>query len=148
MELVEEFVIKADLDRPMLAGAVPAGTRIVAPVVGGTVTGQRVNGTVVGPGADWAIMSADGFNRIDVRFQIKTDDGVVIYMHYTGLLEYNDKAQAGFAGGETSYDDHYFRSTPLLECGHKNYAWVNQTLFAAKGRILPGAVEYTVYRIT
>ena len=148
MELVEEFVIKADLDRPSLAGATPAGNRVVAPIVGGTVKGERINGAVVGPGADWALMNDDGFNRIDVRTQIKTDDGVTIYMHYTGLLEYNAKVQAAFAGGETSYDDQYFRATPHLECGHKDYAWVNQTIFVSKGRILPGAVEYTVYRVT
>ncbi|MDH3293568.1 MAG: DUF3237 domain-containing protein [Acidimicrobiia bacterium] len=39
---------------------------------------------MVGPGADWAVMGTDGFNRLDVRLQLRTDDGVVIYMAIPG----------------------------------------------------------------
>jgi hypothetical protein len=36
-----------------------------------------------------------------------------------------------------------------LETGDERYAWVNQTLFVADGRVHPGpVVEYRVHRVT
>jgi hypothetical protein len=49
---------------------------------------------------------------------------------------------------ESSFADQYFRSTPRIETGDERYAWVNQTVFVAQGRLIPGGVEYEVYRVT
>ena len=96
--------------------------------------------TLVGP---------DGFGRLDVRGQLQTDDGAVLYLSYTGLLDRNAKVQAATAsGGETRYDDQYFRTRPRIESGDPRYAWVNTTMFVARGRIVPGGVEYEAYRVT
>ena len=37
------------------------------------------------------MIGPDGYGRIDVRLQIVTDDGAVLYVTYTGLLEMNEK---------------------------------------------------------
>jgi hypothetical protein len=38
---------------------------------------------------------------------------------------------------------------PRLETGDERYAWVNQTVFIADGRVHPGpTVEYRVHRVT
>jgi hypothetical protein len=57
---------------------------------------------------------------------------------------------AARAGTEirTDFDDHYYRTTPRLETGDERYAWVNQTVFVGRGRIIPGGVGYEVYRVT
>jgi len=105
---------------------------------------------LVTPGADWALAGADGWISLDVRGQIRTGDGAVIYMQYFGHLEINEKVGAVLQGGDapTDFSDQYFRTTPRLECGHPDYAWVNRTVFVAEGRALPGpAVEYRVYRV-
>ena len=39
------------------------------------------------PGSDWMAESPDGFSRPDVRVALQTDDGEMILMHYTGLVE-------------------------------------------------------------
>lgn len=148
MDLIHEFTYQAQLGDTLMPGRGPLGTRAIATVAGGWARGERINGTVVGPGADWVLIGSDGFNRLDVRTQIQTDDGAVLYLAYTGLLEFNEAAQRALVGGETQFDDQYFRTTPHIETGHPEYAWVNTTLFVARGRFVPGAVEYEVFRVT
>ena len=148
MELIHEFTFQGQLGDTLVPGPGPLGMRFVAPVTGGWARGERINGSVVGAGADWALIGPDGFNRLDVRVQIQTDDGAVLYVAYTGLLEMNEAVQAALGGAATQFDDQYFRTTPRIETGHPDYAWVNTTLFVGRGRLVEGGVEYEVYRVT
>ncbi|MDX2378688.1 MAG: DUF3237 domain-containing protein [Acidimicrobiia bacterium] len=148
MELIHEFTFQAHLGDTLVPGAGPQGTRVVANVTGGWARGERISGSIVGAGADWALIGSDGFNRLDVRAQIQTDDGAVLYVSYTGLLEMNEAVQQALSGAESQYDDAYFRTTPLIETGHPDYTWVNTTLFVARGRFVENGVEYEVFRVT
>lgn len=147
MELVHEFTFHATLSETLPVGAVPAGTRAVAVVSGGRAEGERIRGAVVGPGADWAIIGSDGWVHVDVRLQVRTDDGAVLLLTYTGSLELNDAARAALRGGSTNFGDHAFATHLRIECGDERYAWVNRTLFVGEGRLLPGGVEYRVHRL-
>ena len=148
MELIHEMTYRATLAPPLTIGAGPFGTRMVIDVTGGEVEGPRIRGTFVGAGADWLILGADGFGRVDVRGQIATDDGAFIYAQYEGVLEMNEKVLAAMAAAEgTDFSDQYFRTTPRFETGDERYAWLNQSVFVAEGRLYPGlGVEYRVYR--
>lgn len=150
MDLELEFTYDAKLAPALSPGAGPYGTRLVMSVVGGRAKGTRISGSLVGAGADWLVIGPDGWARLDVRAQIQTNDDAVIYTSYTGLLQLTDKVMAAIATGAeaTEFDDQYFRTTPRLETGDERYAWVNQTLFVARGRLIPGGVEYEVYRVT
>lgn len=150
MDLALEFTYDAKLATPLMVGAGPLGTRAVFPVVEGTAKGNRINGSLVGGGADWLLIGPDGWGRLDVRGQIETIDGAIIYLSYTGLLELTDKVMMATQTmtEETAFEDQYFRTAPRLETGDERYAWVNQTQFLARGRIIPGGVEYEVYRVT
>ncbi len=149
MELTHELTLRATLDTPPLVpGPGPDGNRLVASVRDGSVSGPRIRGTLQGAGADWAVVRPDGFARLDVRVQIVTDDGAAIYVQYGGLLEQNDAVrQAMTQGGETGFDDQYFRSSPTFETGDERYAWLTRSLFVGRGRIVPGGVEYEVFRV-
>lgn len=84
-----------------------------------------------------------------MQASIGTSSGPVLYFSYAGVLERNAKVQAANAsGGETQFEDQYFRITPRLECGDERYSWVNQTIFVGRGRIVPGGVAYEVFRVT
>jgi hypothetical protein len=109
-----------------------AGTRVTVQVDGGTFSGPRLNGTVVGPGADWATMRADGSIRIDVRLLLRTDDGADIYMTYTGV---------GLEMGA------HLRTAPLFETGDERYAWLNKVQAVGTGSSDGKVVDYQVYAL-
>lgn len=149
MDLEYEFTYHATLKEPLMVGPGPFGTRVVFEVTGGRAEGERLKGKLLGGGADWLLVGPDGWGRLDVRGQLLTDDGASIYVQYYGVLEMNDKVQnATNTGGGTEYSDQYFRTNPRFETGDPRYAWLNQTLFVAEGRVRPGMVEYRVYRVT
>jgi hypothetical protein len=148
MELAYEFEYYALL-KPMEIGPGPYGMRVFFEATAGEVTGERVSGRLVGGGGDWLLIGQDGWGRLDVRAQIETHDGAFIYLTYGGVVEMTEQAQKALAeGGETRWEDQYYRTTPRLETGDPRYAWVNQSVFLAQGRIYPGGVQYRVYRVT
>jgi len=149
MELILEFTFEAELAEPLMIPNAPYGTRVIFPAIGGQAKGDRISGSVVGCGGDWLLIGPDGWGRLDVRAQLRTDDGALLYITYGGVLEMNDKVEAASAPGrETGFDDQYFRTVTRLETGDERYAWVNQTIFVGQGRITGSGVEYEVYRIT
>ncbi len=148
MKLEHEFTYVATLKPPVQIGAGPFGTRNFFEVTGGTVEGKRLKGKIITGGGDWLLVGPDGFGRLDVRAQFLTDDGASLYVYYTGLLEMNQKVADALAkGASTDYGDQYFRTTPRFETGDPRYAWLNQSIFVAEGRVGPGQVEYKVYRV-
>lgn len=148
MELVEELTYDAMLRPPLVVGDGPFGTRMFFDVIEGSMEGPRIRGRFVGAGGDWALVGADGFARLDVRGQIETDDGALIYLSFHGLLEMNDKVMAAMNGGETDFADQYFRTAPRFETGDPRYVWLNQSVFVGEGRISAGfGVAYRVYRV-
>lgn len=149
MELAHEFTFNAHLAPAVAIGDGPFGTRRIREVLGGEVSGERINGTVGTGGSDWVLIGPDGWGRLDVRLTILTDDGAAIYVQYFGVIEYTEAAHAANAGGRSSdYPEHYFRTAPRLETGDERYLWVNRTLFVGEGRLHPGpVVEYRVHRV-
>jgi len=147
MNFVEEFTVAATLKPPLPIGAGPIGTRMYYEVTDGTLSGERLRGKLLG-GGEWALIGPDGFLRIDVRLQVETHDGALLYIQYFGLLELNDAVQSALEHGTgTDYGDHYFFTNPRIETGDERYAWVNTTFFVGEGHILPGlGVEYRVSR--
>jgi hypothetical protein len=145
MELVHEFDYYGMLKPP-----VSFGSRMFLEVVEGQVTGKRLSGRLMSGGGDWLVIGSDGWGHVDVRGQICTDDGAFIYMHYTGLLELNEKVMTSTASGAgTDWNDHYFRTTPRFETDDERYKWLTTSLFVSEGRLKEGGgVEYQVHRIT
>lgn len=128
----------------------PLGTRQYWQVSEASLQGDRIQASLTATGCDWMAMSPDGFWRPDVRAQFQTADGAFLFLHYTGLVEQNDRFKAAAeAGEETAFDDHYMRLALTFDTGDPRYAWLNQHLFVAQGRLLgTGHIEYAVYRLT
>jgi hypothetical protein len=148
VDLVHEFTLQVSRGEALSVGAGPFGRRVVGAVGSGSVKGDRMSGVLVGPGADWAVLGGDGYFQIDVRAQIKTDDGAVLLLTYTGSLELNERVTAALSGGETRVEDQYFRTHVRMESGDERYRWVNRTLFVGQGRLTPDGVVYEVYRVS
>jgi hypothetical protein len=115
---------------------------------GGRADGPRFNADLLTGGSDWLLVGPDGFGRIDVRCQFRTDDGAIVYTQYQGLIEMNEAVGAALtSGAETRFDDQYFRIALRFETGDERYAWLNQGVFLAQGRLVAGAIEYRVLRV-
>ena len=125
------------------------GTREYWEMAEGTLKGERINARIAMPGGDWMSVSADRFSRPDVRVQFLTDDGAVILLHYTGLVERTVAFRnAAAEGTETDWADQYMRMQMRFEAGAEKYCWLNESLFLAEGRLAgPKEIEYRIYRV-
>ena len=149
MELVYEMTYRAMLHPAHGVGAGPYGERVIYSFKDGFVEGDRVSGKLIGTGADWLLVGADGFGLMDVRTQFQTDDGAIVYMYYHGLIELNERVRAAMEQSlETQLGDHYWRTSIRFETGDSRYAWLNQSMFVGEGRLYPGlGVQYKIYRV-
>src|ERR1700716_2051966 len=66
-------------------GAVPHGTRVIAPITGGTFEGPRLRGKILPGGGDWTLSRSDAVLELDLRITLETDDGALINMTSFGL---------------------------------------------------------------
>lgn len=139
----------AKLKPPLETGG-PFGTRMIFEAIGGefrAVSGER--GELLTGGADWLLVGPDGYGRLDVRAQVRMEDGAIIFVQYLGVIEMNEAVGNAMENGTaTNFDDHYFRTTPRFETSDPKYAWLQQGVFIGQGRIIEGlGVEYNVYRV-
>lgn len=139
---------RAELKPPVEIGKGPLGTRIIFDVTGGRAEGPRLRGRLLASGGDWLLVDEKGTGRLDVRGTLETDDGALVYVHYHGVLELNERVTAALARGEqTDYGDTYFMTQPRFETGDPRYDWLNRIVAVGEGRVLPNAVEYRVYEV-
>jgi len=150
MKLDYEMTYRVRVRGPLAATAgAPLGERQYWEMAEGELTGARINARFAMPGGDWYRSGADGLGRPDVRVQFQTDDGEVVLLHYTGIVQSTEAFKhVAEHGGETRFDDQYVRMAMFFETGAAHYAWLNQSLFAAEGRLIErDRLEYRVYRI-
>src|SRR4249920_1658315 len=107
---------------PQKLGAAPHGTRVIAPIAGGTFEGPRLSGKVLPGGGDWTLLRSDGVLELDLRVTLETDDGAVIHMSSFGLRHGPAAAIAALAKGErVDPASYYFRTLPRFDTGHPRY---------------------------
>jgi hypothetical protein len=129
-------------------GAVPHGTRVIAPIVGGRFDGPRLRGEVLPGGGDWTLLRGDGVLELDLRLTLRTDDGALIHMTSFGLRHGPPEVIAALARGEAvDPAAYYFRTTPRFETGHSRYGFLNHLLAVATGDRRPGGPIYTIEQI-
>src|SRR3989440_8423482 len=97
-------------------GAVPHGTRGIAPVTGGDFEGPRLRGKVLPGGGDWLLLRSDGVLELDLRITLETDDHALIYMTFQGLRH-----------------GPYFRTLPRYETSSEAYAFLNRIVSVGAG---------------
>lgn len=131
------FRMEADLHPPQMIGATGKGSRIIFPAKSGTVEGPEIKATVLEGGGDWLTMRTDGVGELDVRGTMRTDDGALIYVHYTGLSH-----------NQTADDSRYFVTTPRFETSVDKYQWLTKIVAVGMGsQPSEGKVAYDVFAI-
>jgi len=101
---------------------------------GSWVKGPSIRGEVIAPSGDWLRVMPNGTRRLDVRLSIKTEDGAIIFVTYTGrAAAAPSDVAARLAGGETLGPDHfYFVVAPTFETAAPAYAWLNDIVAVGK----------------
>src|SRR2546422_3788017 len=96
---------------PQRLGAVPHGTRVIAPITSGTFEGPRLRGRVLPGGGDWTLLRSDAVLELDLRITLETDDGALISMTSFGLRHGPPEVLAALARGESvDPSTYYFRT--------------------------------------
>ncbi|MCC7168082.1 MAG: DUF3237 domain-containing protein [Rhodospirillales bacterium] len=142
------FSMTLFVDPPKDVGATFAGRRRVVPVTGGSFEGPGLAGAVL-PGEDWIVERADGAFDIDVRMPLKTHDGALILMRYSGLRYGHPDAIARLARGEAvDPSEYYLRILPRFETGAPAYEWLNRVLAVGSGARGATSVLYRIWKVT
>ncbi len=80
------------IDKPKIVGTTAQGLLKVIPIVGGTVTGKDIEGTVVEGGADWNTRYDNGIVHVFAKYMLKTNDGEYIAIENEGFFESSTEA--------------------------------------------------------
>lgn len=124
------------------------GHRRIVPIIGGTVTGPKLNGRLLDVGADWQTIFAGGLAELDTRYAMETDDGAVIEIINYGYRHGPEDVMQAVARGEAvDPASYYMRTHARLETGDYRYDWVNRTLFVGAGARFESAVKVALYAI-
>jgi hypothetical protein len=142
------FRIHCEVANILDLGAAPFGHRRVVNLLGGTVSGAKLNGRVLPGGADWQIMAADGSLDIHARYTIESDAGALIQVDSRGLRTGPPEVLARLGRGEDVDPAlYYFRTAMRFETAHPSAAWLNRILALAKGAREKNAVKLEVYEV-
>lgn len=142
------FEVRAQVADPTVVGEVPAGTRRIIDITGGTFEGPRLRGTLMPGGADWQVIRADGFTEVDARYTLRTDDGHLIYVSNIGIRHAPPDVLQRLNAGETvDQSQVYFRTVPRFEVAAPELQWLMRSIFIATGERYPNGVLIRYWRV-
>lgn len=122
-------------------GAIAQGARSIG-YVSGQFEGPGIKGTI--KAGDWFLTRSDGIGEADVRGTMRTDDGALIYMRYTGLLDLRSVGAA-----VTSSGTRQVRTAVRFETGAERYRELNcvQAIGIGEINFASGQIKYNIYAI-
>jgi len=110
---------------PVPIGPAAWGTRLIFPIVRGTVEGPKMKGIARPFGADWAIIRADNCLELDVRLIVETDDGALIHVEYRGVIDMTQEQVEQLLSGQ-AVEGLKVHTAPRFETAHPDYVWLNR----------------------
>jgi hypothetical protein len=142
------FSIRCELANILDLGKAPFGHRRVVNILGGPVTGARLNGRVLPGGADWQIVAADGSIDLHARYTLDSDAGALVQVDSKGMRHGPPDVLARLAKGEEVDPSlYYFRTVMRFETAHPSMDWLNRILGLARGAREKNAVRLDVYEV-
>jgi hypothetical protein len=106
------------------------GERGFLNVTGGTITGPRLQGTVMpNSGGDWPIIRTDGVVEFDAIYGFQASDGTVIQITNSGLRHAPPEVLHRMnTHQDVDPSEYYFRITPRFEVQSGPHEWLAQTV--------------------
>lgn len=128
------FEARVEVAESLRIGRGPQEELWFTPIIGGTVTGPRLNGAVLPYGGDWSTTRGHE-TALDARYLLRADDGAVIDIHNRGVwradAEVEERIEAGDQLDESQY---YYRTFPVFSTDAPQHAWLNSTVFIGMAR--------------
>lgn len=139
------FSLEMQVESANQIGDIGGGTRGIGDV-SGRFEGPEIKGTITA--TDWYLARADGVGEADVRGIMKTDDGALIYMRYSGLLDMRHAAIPAGRAAPTS-GTCPVRTAVRFETSAERYRWLNQVQGIGIGEVAfeTGNIKYSIYAI-
>ena len=132
----------------MNLGATPYGERRIIDILGGTVTGPKLQGRILPGGADWQIIRADSAADIQARYTIETEAGGRILVTSDGLRHGPKEVLEALARGDKVDPAlYYFRTVMRFETADPEADWMNRILAIARGTREARSVRLDVYEV-
>ncbi len=129
-------------------GRTPLGERRVVNILGGWFRGERLTGRIRPGGADWQTVGDDGAARLDARYTLETDGGILVQVRSEGLRHGPPDVLARLAAGEAvDPGRYYFRTVLRFETGAPDLDWLNRVIAIARGARLPNVVELHAFEL-
>ncbi len=140
--------LTVELDPILELGPAPEGKRRIIPIVGGSFSGERLQGRLLHLGADWQWVRPDAVAELDARYAMETDDGALIEIRNFGYRHGPpDILEALARGEEPAPETYYMRTLAQLVTGDERYRWLNRILCLGTGARKARAVELTLYEV-
>jgi hypothetical protein len=141
--------IRCDVGPLVSLGPAKHGERRYVPLLGGTVEGPELVGSIVEGGVDWQLQRADGVLEIAAHYVIRAADGALIEVQSDGLRHGPPEVMARLARGEAvPREAYFFRTVVRLTTGAPAWLHLNRVLALAVGERQAGRVLLDLYRIT
>ena len=142
------MTLRVVLSSPQRLGPVPQGTRVIAPIAGGTFEGPRLRGRILPGGCDWTLLRSDGVLELDLRITLEADDGALIYMNSFGLRHGPPEVLTALARGDpVDPAQYYFRTAPRFETSAPKYEHLNRLVAISSGDRRASGPIYTIEEI-
>ena len=142
------FAIKAKVGPIQDLGSTARGHRRVIDILGGEVTGPKLEGQILPGGADWQIVRPDGTIEVVARYTIKATSGALIYVQNEGLRVASPEILARMSRGElVPIDSYYFRTAPKFETSEPSLKWIERSLFVGRAARTPDRVAIGFHEV-
>ena len=133
LEHVFDVTVTFGDDRAIFGPLPGGGSQGYTPPHGGTITGPRLNGTVVPhSGADYAHVRGDGVIELNAHYMMQADDGTLIYINNRGYIVPAPEGQ-GVTNDQGHPQPAYFRFTPTFRVPAGPHEWLARTVFVGSG---------------
>lgn len=149
-ELRAEFLLQlvAEFDDPQDLGETPRGARRILYVKRGAFSGPALQGEILPGGGDWVLVRRDGVAELDIRFTLRVQNGELIYLRSSGLLDIEPQLRRRILDGEeVDPARYYFRTALAFETGAEKYRWLNRLIAVGLGRRTPAGMATDVFAI-
>lgn len=134
--LVFAFEARVDVGPEERVGHGDGDVLYFVPILGGTVDGPRLRGTVVPGGGDWFVRRGPTCIQLDARYLLRAEDGALIDIvnhgyYRTASAEVMERADRG---EPVDPADLYYRTSPVFRSDAPAHRWLAESVFVGLAR--------------